>query len=133
MPDTTNYNAVAGTLITRGKTPANQSVPAAGTVIQDASVGGSDWITVEGSLGPTASAAGDLTCSVYAYGADGTTIYGTPLVPAAGYGFTGTLSGGLSQIVQKYDISGIDMVRVIWKNNNAGALPLNASWREESW
>jgi hypothetical protein len=133
MPDTTNYNALAGGLLSRGRTPAGSTPAGGATVTQDASVGGSDWITVEGSLGPAAGAAGDLTCLVYPYAADGNTIYSTPLVPAAGYGYAGTLSGGLSQLAQKYDVSGIDQVRIVWKNNNAGALPLAASWREESW
>lgn len=131
MPDTTNYNALAGTLLTKGF--ANQSLGAGGTINQDASVTGSDWMTVTGSLGPTAAAAGDLTCQVFPYANDGITILGTPLVPAAGFGYTGTLVASKSELTQKYDVSGYDMVRVVWKNNNAGALPIKAGWEEESW
>jgi len=127
------YNALAGTLISRGKTPAGASLGAGAQQVFDASVGASDFITVEGSAGPGATAAGDLSVQVFPYMADGVTISGTPLPAVAATGYAGTLSGGYSQLLQKYDVAGVDMVRVIFKNNNAGALPVVCSWREESW
>lgn len=124
------YGALAGVLLTRGRNTV-ASLGAGATSIMEASVAGTDFITLDGDLGPTATAAGDLTAQVFPYAPDGNTLMGTPIPPVAGFGYAGTLLAAHSQLMQKYDVSGIDHVRVIFKNNNVGALPLNCSWRED--
>jgi hypothetical protein len=123
------FNALAGTLLSKGRVSGG-SLGAGAVSNLEASVGASDFITVEGDLGPTASAAGDLTVQVFPYSPDGSTLMGTPLTPVAGIGYAGTLVAAHSQLVQRFDVMGIDKVRVVFKNNNAGALPFTGGWSE---
>ncbi len=131
MPDTTEYNAIAGVPLTRGKIQG-QAINAAATVTMDVPCGGTDFVTVEADM--TAAATGDMVVTVVAYEADGVTLQPTPLPAVAGVGYVSTLSGGHDYFIQQYNVQGIDKVQVQLKNNNAGAQTITRlSWRTASW
>lgn len=130
FPTIDQYNALIGTTLSRGKTPTNLNVGAGVTTNLDAAVGGSDVVTAEADL--TGSAAGDLTIQCFPYAADGVTVLGTSLPAISGVGYVPALVSGHVSAVQSFNVQGIDKVRFAFKNNNAGAQTLNASWRVEN-
>jgi len=101
---------------------------AGGTMTQDVVVGGSEFLTVIGTLGPTAAAAGDVSISVQPYldnpnGADQGQTLSDATVPALETG-TAVLANSKAQQVVRFRVSGMRKVQVVLKNNNATtALP----------
>jgi hypothetical protein len=128
MPDTTNYNSLAGTLLTRGNvTPPGTSIPAGATVVADAICAGTDELVVEADM--NGAVATDLVPTVQPYEADGVTLLpGITLTAMVANG--PTLTGGKVAYVGRFDVTAFEKVQVQLKNNNAGAQTMNrASWR----
>ena len=106
-----------------------------GTLVQDVTVEGADEITVIGDLGPTATAAGDVTVAVQPYLADneasdkgnGPTLAdaGLDLVQTTIYpGVAAYLTGGHARVMVRVDVKGFTKVRLVLTNHNATtALP----------
>jgi hypothetical protein len=94
-----------------------------GTGTQDVTTGGSEFLTVIGVIGPTATALADVGVTVQPYldDKDSPTL-SDALVPAVETG-TGILANNKAQIVMRWRVSGIRKVRIFLKNNNVGALP----------
>lgn len=132
MADTTNPNAVAGTPLTRGVITDVAIASGATEIMEVADCAPDDFVRVQVDM--TAGAVGDLTVDVYPYEEDGVTVSPVALPAVAGVGYTSTLNGGHDYFDQKYDIQGIDKVRVIITNNNAaGQTITRASWRTKVW
>lgn len=132
LVDSTNYNALAGKLLTRDTPLKNAAIAAAQTLTFDVPCGGTDWIMVQVDM--TGGAAGDLGLTVVPYEADGVTLSGATLPAQAGTGYAATFGAGRVTAVQKYDTTGIDKVQVQIKNNNVGAQTVTrASWRAQNW
>jgi hypothetical protein len=118
---------------------------AGGTLTWDVDVEGMDEITVIGDLGPTATAAGDITVAIQPYLSDyqdgawqsgsGTNDgyqndpaladVGLDLVQTTIYpGVAAYLSGGHARIMIRVDLKGFGKVRIVLTNHNATtALP----------
>jgi len=126
------YNALIGSTLDRGKTPAGgTSLTTGAQATLDAPVGGADFVTLTADL--TGAASGDLTVQCFPFAADGVTVLTTAIPAVTGVGYPPTLGGGHVDAVQQYNVQGIDKVRFILKNNNAGTQTLNASWRTENY
>jgi len=128
------------------KVSAANLAAAGGTLTLDVDVEGEDELTVIADLGPTATAAGDVTVAVQPYlsdvmdpvrasGGDGTT-GGAPNDPAladAGLdlvqttiypGIAAYLAGGHARVMERVSVTGFIKVRVVLTNHNATtALP----------
>jgi len=108
---------------------------AGGTMTQDVHVAGEDFLTVIAQIGPTATAAGDVSVTVTPFLADleSTDHGGGPtLAPAAmvltqdttAPGIAAALAAGVASVMVRVRVTGIDKVRITLKNNNATtALP----------
>jgi hypothetical protein len=121
------YNTLAGLHLARDR-QLNAPIGAGGGVVNmDAPVGGAETLTVEADM--SGAAAGDLGISVFPYEADGVTLQSVSLVPMANVGYVPTLAAPRVVAEQEYDVRGLDKVRVVGKNNNAGAQNINLSWR----
>lgn len=129
-----------------GKKVSTANLTAAGgTMFLDVSVEGEDQLTVIGDLGPTATAAGDVTVAVQPYlsdymdparqsgsgGSDG--VQADPALADAGLdlvqttiypGVAAYLAGGHARVLVRVEVTGFDKVRVVLTNHNATtALP----------
>ena len=114
--------------------PSNVAA-AGGTLVQDVTVEGADEITVIGDLGPTATAAGDVSVAVQPYLADNElTDYGNgPALADAGLdlvqttiypGVAAYLASGHARVMVRVDVKGFTKVRLVLTNHNATtALP----------
>ena len=125
---------------------ASSNVAAAGgTFTWDIDVEGMDEITVIGDLGPTATAAGDITVAIQPYLSDymdgaqqsgsGTNdgYQNDPALADAGLdlvqttiypGVSAYLSGGHARVMVRVDLKGFGKVRLVLTNHNATtALP----------
>jgi hypothetical protein len=117
-----------GDLLTRGRVAGTPSIAAGGTTFLDIDCAGDSELTIDADL--VATAAGDLAVTVVPYeGTDNATLLANaplPVIRSSGP----TLGGGTSSFTGTYDVSGVSRVRVVVKNNNAGAENLNRlSWR----
>ena len=73
MPDTTNYNAIAGTLLSKGACqPAGQAINAAQTLNNDVLCQGESELVVEVDM--TGAANGDLAVLVQPFESDNATV-----------------------------------------------------------
>jgi hypothetical protein len=101
---------------------------AGGTMTQDVATGGYEFLTVIGTLGPTAAATGDISLSVQPFldnpdGNDQNQTLADVLVPALETG-TAVLANNKAQQIVRYRVAGIRKVRIVLKNANAStALP----------
>lgn len=127
------------------KTSSANLAAAGGTLTFDLFVEGEDQLTVIGDLGPTATAAGDVSIAVQPYRADyidGATQSGSgqtggaiadPALADAGLdlvqttiypGVAAYLASGHSRVMVRVDVTGFDKVRIVLTNHNATtALP----------
>jgi len=127
------------------KTSTANLAAAGGTLTFDVDVEGMDEITVIGDLGPTATAAGDITIAIQPYLSDymdgaqqsgsGTNSgyvsdpaladAGLDLVQTTIYpGVAAYLAGGHARIMIRVDLKGFGKVRIVLTNHNATtALP----------
>lgn len=119
---------------------------AGGTLVLDVDVEGAEELTVIGDLGPTATAAGDITIAVQPYlsdvvdpvrasaGDDSTAgSYNDPALADAGLdlvqttiypGVAAYLASGHARIMERVSVTGFIKVRVVLTNHNATtALP----------
>lgn len=114
--------------------PSNVAA-AGGTLVQDVTVEGEDEITVIGDLGPTATAASDVSIAVQPYLADNEpTDHGNgPALADAGLdlvqttiypGVAAYLASGHARVMVRVDVKGFSKVRLVLTNHNATtALP----------
>ena len=111
-------------LLTRGKVE-NQALGAAGIYNFDVDVNGASELTVMADM--TGAADADLDVTVQPYEADNTTLLGVNMPVASSTG--PTQAGGEVSVIRKFDVSGVQRVRVRIQNDNAGAQTLKrASW-----
>ena len=108
---------------------------AGGTLTQDVVVEGEDEITVIGDIGPTATAAGDVTVAIQPFLTDlestdhgnGPALadVGLDLVQTTIYpGVAAYLAGGHARVMVRVNVKGIAKVRLVLTNHNATtALP----------
>ena len=124
---TANYNALAGTLLTRGRLqPDGTGINAAQTLSSDINVSGTDELVVEADM--TGTAIGDLVVTVFPFEADNATVQATPIPQMITSPVV--LSGGHVYFYGRYDVSGIERVRISINNANVGAQTITrASWR----
>jgi len=125
---TANYNALAGSLLTRGQiVPAGTSVGAGATVTADVNVNATDELVVEADMNGAVS--GDLIPTVVPYESDNVTLM--PNVSLTAMASTGpTFGGGKIGYFGRFDVTAFERVQIQLKNNNAGAQTMNrASWR----
>lgn len=103
------------------------TIGAGATLTQDVVVGGSQFLTVIGIIGPTATAAGDVSVQVFPFLDDPNgagleqTVTDLPLPTVDAV--AAILASSKAQILGRYRVSGIRRVRISLKNNNVGALP----------
>lgn len=129
-----------------GKTTSGANLAAAGgTLVIDVYVEGEDELTVIGDLGPTATAAGDVTIAVQPFLSDyvdpvrssggddsengpvtvaladaGLDLVQTTIYP----GVAAYLASGHARVMERVQVKGFDKVRIILTNHNATtALP----------
>lgn len=117
-----------GDLLTRGRYPGTPSVGAGATVFLDVDCAGDSELTIQADQAGAAN--GDLAVTVVPYeGLDNTVLLpnvAVPVIRSAGP----TFAGASVSFTGTYDVSGVSRVRIISKNNNAGAQNLNRlSWR----
>ena len=124
---TANYNALAGSLLTRGRVePDGTSVGAGVTVTEDVNVAGNTELVVMADM--NGAVAGDLVPTVLPYEADNVTLMPLPLTPITAQG--PTFASGKVYYQGRFDVDAVERVQIQIKNNNAGAQTLNrASWR----
>jgi hypothetical protein len=115
-----------GVLLTRGNVTAVPLAAGASTTL-DVLCEGDSELTIMADM--TGAANGDLTVGVFPFEADGVTVM-------ANVGLTAIRSGGPTfgtgavQYNGTYDVSGVDKVRIVVRNNNAGAQTLTRlGWR----
>lgn len=107
---------------------------AGGTLVQDVTVEGEDQLTVIGDIGPTATAAGDVSIVIQPYLTDleSTDHGGGPTLADAGLdlvqttifpGVAAYLSGNHARQMVRVQVTGFAKVRIILTNHNASALP----------
>jgi hypothetical protein len=124
------FSALVGTTLDRYRSPA-VSLGTTLTSVADANVGGWDFVTLTASM--TGAVSGDLTVQCFPYAGDGVTLLSTPLPAVPNVGYAPTFASPNVQCVQQYNVMGIDKVRFVLKNNNAGTQTLNYSWRVEGY
>lgn len=125
---TANYNALAGSLLTRGKLqPDGTAIGAGATLGTDVACEGDSTLVVEVDM--TGGAAGDLTVVVVPYEADNVTLMTgivLPVVQANGP----VLNAGAVRYYAQFDVTGVERARVNLTNNNvAGQTLTRSSWR----
>jgi hypothetical protein len=132
MPTTAGGTAASewgiGDLLTRGRIAGTPSIASGGTTFVDIDCAGDAELTVMCDLAGAAN--GDLAVTVVPYeGTDNVTLLSNAPLPVIRS--TGPLfASGSVSFTGTYDVSGVARVRVIVKNNNAGAQNLNRlSWR----
>lgn len=110
------------------------SVAASGNLTQNVVTAGEDFLTVIGDLGPTATAASDITVGVVPYLADyestdhgnGPTLADTGLdlvQTTVDPGVAAYLANGHARMMVRVRVTGIDQVQLQLTNHNAAALP----------
>lgn len=103
------------------------SISAGGSINQDQSVKGSEWLTIigqVGSAGTPATAAGDANPFVKFFLEDGTTVLaGSGTAMPTDDTTTASLTNGVAVKVSRYRLKGIAKVRISLQNNNVAALP----------
>jgi hypothetical protein len=117
---------VVGSLLTKGKVLAAAILTGA-TNTTDLLCAGDSLLTVEVDMNGAANA--DLAVTVVPFETDGTTLLANAPLPAIRSSGP-TFGGSTVNFTATYDVSGVDKVRIIVKNNNAGTQTLNRmSWR----
>lgn len=102
------------------------TIAAGGTLTQDVVLGGSQFLTVIGIIGPTATGAADVSVQVFPFLDDPNgagveqTVTDLPLPTVDSV--AAVLANNKAQILARYRVSGIRRVRIALKNNNVGAL-----------
>jgi hypothetical protein len=125
MPDTTNYNAIAGTLLSRGSQVGTAIGPAANNDT-DVLCQGEDELIVEVAM--TGSAIGDLVVTVLPFQSDNATLQVNQLPPMSSDG--PDLAAGTVYFTARYDVTAYERVRIRINNANVGAQTISrASWR----
>jgi hypothetical protein len=116
---------VDATALTRGNVPAG-AVGATTNVDTDIMCVGDDNLIVQ--LDANGAANGDWTVQVTPYESDNTTPSGVDIPAASSAG--PTFAGGKVTFFGRFDVRGVEKVRLRIRNTTAGALNLNrASWR----
>jgi|SRR5215471_11244145 len=106
---------------------SNPTLGAGLTQNVDVEVAGTSRFTVLGDL--TGAAIGDLAVTVQPYFGDNVTLEGVVLSPLQVV--ANVLAGGHVSSYAEYDVTGLGRVRILAKNNNAGAQALKVSWRTQ--
>lgn len=124
--DTTNYNALAGKLLTRAVATGIPINATNGTYTTDVYTGGDDILTVE--IDMTGAAGADLTVDVVPFQSDNVTIQQNQIPPVRSDG--PDLVTGHLYYVGQWDVQGYEKVRITVTNKNAaGQTVTRASWR----
>lgn len=117
---------------------SSTSVAAAGSLTQDINVHGGTYLAVTAQAGPTATAAADVSITVFPYddnpggGSGGTASAIAPIqVPLAAAQPANTLVSNIAYATAIYLIAGYTKVQIQVKNNNAGALPVAFSFDQK--
>lgn len=114
-----NHPYAKGKAVNLGSTP----LAAAGQSVGDVVTAGYSTITVLSRIGngtTPATASGDIAGGLLMFEDDGTTL--SPSTLSATQLRIATLSGSVAWQVNQYPLGGIDKVRIVVQNNNAGAL-----------
>lgn len=104
------------------------TIAAAGNIAADLVTTGYQWLFVLARLGNAttpATAAGDISYSVCAYEDDGTTLFPSSQVAGINADFAArvaTLTSSFAWKADRYNLGGIDKVRIVLVNNNVAPL-----------
>lgn len=121
---TAAFENAPGALLNRRTTEAT-SLVTTGTLVQDVEVSHTDWLLVQGDI--VGSADGDLGVTVAPFENDNVTL--STLVLTADESAGPTNASGATRFWGRYNVKGIDRVRITWTNNNAATKILTrASW-----
>lgn len=121
---TAAFENAPGALLNRRTTEAT-SLLTTTSLTQDVEVSHTDWLTVQGDL--VGSADADLSVTVKPFENDNVTLTGFALAPVDSAGPTN--QSGAVRFFGRYNVRGIDRVRITWTNNNAATKVLTrASW-----
>lgn len=115
-------------LLTRGRVTGTPSIASGATSFLDVDCAGDSELTITADMAGAAS--GDLAITVVPYeGTDNTILLPNAALPPIRSSGP-TFAGASVSFEGNYDVSGVAKVRIIAKNNNAGAQILNRlSWR----
>jgi hypothetical protein len=111
---------------------SNASVASGSTLNQDVDTAQASQLSVLGVVGPTATAAGDVSIAVFPYresatGVSTAPVLGIAAIPALAAG-AAVLGGNLAELAQSFNVAGYAKVQIQVKNNNVGALPVEIDY-----
>ena len=126
-----SYSTQVGDRLFSRNAIQNQAIAANATATVDIPCTDYDVLTVECAM--TAAAGGDLAISIYPYDGSGTILYTVPLPAIPNVGFVSTVNVGYDQIMQEYNVAGVDKVQLAIQNKNAAGQTIQRlSWRLSS-
>lgn len=113
------------------KVVSSSNIASGATLNQDVVLGASEWLTVIAIVGPTATAAADVSVNVQPYTDESSTVAPVlaPLNLPTADAVAAVLSASRAYIFARYRVAGIRKVQIQAKNANVGALPVEIDFQ----